>query len=121
MKIAISVKDDSANPPFNPRFGRAPFFYLVDPETESGEAHPNPAVNADSGAGIQAAQIIAKHGATAVVSNSFGPKAYRTLTAAGIKMYLVSDGEGLSMTAILKNYLDGELTEASGPTHRGGH
>ena len=121
MKIAIPTKESGSDAAYNPRFGRSPYFYIVDPETGEGESFPNPSVNADSGAGVQAAQFIAGQGATVVISNSFGPKAYQTLNAARIQMFLAPESENTSILDVLTKYREGQLTEAEGPTNRGGH
>lgn len=59
MKIAVTAAKPGLSSPVEPRFGRSPYFLLVDSETLEFEAEKNPNVGAASGAGIQSAQLIA--------------------------------------------------------------
>jgi len=54
MRICISATANSLDAPVDPRFGRCPYFIIVDLETMQFEAVPNPASGAMGGAGIQA-------------------------------------------------------------------
>lgn len=121
MKIMISIAADSLSGPFDPRFGRAANFCLVDSETGEWEVVPNPAINATGGAGVQASQIIVQKGAQAAISGDFGPNAYMTLAAAGIRMFLAPAGEALSGQDLLDRYSAGQLQEVEAPTHGGHH
>jgi predicted Fe-Mo cluster-binding NifX family protein len=98
----------------DPRFGRAPRFVVVD--TESGEAvdeFDNPAVNADHGAGPQAAALVAEHGARGVVSGDFGPKAQAALEGLGLGMWKFKDTATVEET--LRLYREGGLEEIRPP------
>jgi len=110
MKIAVSAtgKDMSSN--VDPRFGRAKYFIVVDTDTNESAAHDNAQnLNVAQGAGIQAGETVARLGAKALVTGNVGPKAFRILNAAGIKVYL--SGEGTVADAIRK-FKAGELKEA---------
>ena len=121
MKIAITTQTGSLDSPLDPRFGRAANFVIVNAETEEWQAHPNPALNASGGAGVQAAQFISGHGAQAAISGDFGPKAYSALSAAGIQMFLVPAGEDLTARQLLARYREGQLRQVSAPTNPGHH
>jgi predicted Fe-Mo cluster-binding NifX family protein len=86
MNIAISITAASLDALPEPRFGRAAAFMLVDTDTGQRQIVANPAVDAPGGAGVRAAECIVQHGAEAVISGSFGPKASDVLSAAGISM-----------------------------------
>ncbi len=119
MKIIISASGNTIDHPFNPRFGRADFFILIDSETRAWQALPNPAADARGGAGPQAVQFLVKQGAQAVVSGSFGPNAYAALEAAGIAAYVASGG---SVAEVLQQFIDGQLEQvkaATGPERHG--
>ena len=118
MKIAITTETGNLDGAFDARFGRAAHFVLVDDETEEWQAYANPARNASGGAGIQAAQFISKHGAKAAISGDFGPKAYNALVAGGIQMFLAPANESLTARDLLARYQQGQLTQASAPTHQ---
>ncbi len=121
MKIAISISGNKADSPFDPRFGRAAAFWLVDTETGAWSVHDNPALSASGGAGVQAAQFIAKLGAQAVVSGAYGPNAADTLSPAGIEMYLMPGNETCTVAEVLALFKAGKLTQTEAATHAGHH
>jgi len=86
MKIAISTAGASLDADTEPRFGRCPYFIIVDPETLEFEAVNNSAAMAAGGAGISAAQSIADKGVQAVLTGHCGPNAHQVLSAAGIQI-----------------------------------
>jgi predicted Fe-Mo cluster-binding NifX family protein len=121
MKIAISISGNKLESPFDPRFGRATAFCLVDSETGEWSTHENPALSASGGAGVQAAQFIAKLGVQAVISGAYGPNAFDTLSPAGVEMYLASTGETLIAADVLALFKAGKLSKAAAATHAGHH
>ncbi|MBD3184247.1 dinitrogenase iron-molybdenum cofactor biosynthesis protein [Candidatus Poribacteria bacterium] len=93
MKIAVSAQDSNLDAKIDPRFGRAQCFLVVDPDTWDFEIVDNKQnLQAPAGAGIQAAQIVSDSGADAVLTFNCGPKAFRTLEAAGVKVYVGVEG-----------------------------
>jgi predicted Fe-Mo cluster-binding NifX family protein len=117
MKVAISSAGCDLSSAMDARFGRAKYFVVADTETNETEAHDNAQnLNAAQGAGIQTAQNVAALGVQAVVSGNVGPKAFRTLTAAGIKMYLCGEG---SVAEALRRFRAGELKELTGASVEG--
>jgi predicted Fe-Mo cluster-binding NifX family protein len=121
MKLAVSISGNTIESAFDPRFGRAAAFCLVDSETGAWTAHENPALSAPGGAGVQAAQFIAKLGAQAVVSGAYGPNAANTLAPAGVTMYLAPTGDNLTATDILALFKAGKLQKAEAATRAGRH
>jgi predicted Fe-Mo cluster-binding NifX family protein len=121
MKIAISTTSPGIESAVDPRFGRGAYFLLVDSDTLEWQAHPNPAIDARGGAGVQAAQFIAGHGAQVAISGDFGPNAYSALAAAGIRMFLVPAGDSPAASQLLARYQRGELKEVTAPTGPGHH
>lgn len=89
MNLAITAQGTELNAAVEPRFGRAPYFLLVDSETDRFTVHDNVRnLNAPQGAGIQSAQTVARLGAEALLTGNVGPKAFATLQAAGISVYI---------------------------------
>ena len=113
MKIAVSSTGKDLNSQIDPRFGRCQYFIFIDPETMEFEVSENEGLMASGGAGVQAAQLIAQRGATALITGNLGPNAASALSAAGIKVYLVPGGTAREVTEAFKT---GKLKEASGPT-----
>lgn len=87
MKIAVAAAGDSLQAAADPRFGRCANFVVVDTETGDATAVANSGAEAGSGAGINAAQIVANTGATVVIGGSFGPNAIEALAAGGIEAF----------------------------------
>jgi predicted Fe-Mo cluster-binding NifX family protein len=111
MKIVLTSTGKTLADPLDLRFGRAKYFILVDVETGDLTVHDNTQnLNAAQGAGIQAGETVARLGAQAVVTGNVGPKAFRILEAAGIKVFLCSAGSG---TEAVRKFKAGELKEAS--------
>lgn len=96
----------------DPRFGRCPYFIIVDIDTMDFEAIPNTSYNALSGAGIEAAQIIANKGAKIVLTGNVGPKAYQALSAVGIQ---ITTGMIGTVREAVTKYMMGELENNSNP------
>lgn len=119
MKLIISISGNKLESPFDPRFGRAAAFCLVDSETGEWSVYENPALAASGGAGVQAAQFVAKLGAQAVVSGAYGPNAFDALSPAGIEMYLAPTGETLTAADVLTLFKAGKLQKAEAATHTG--
>jgi predicted Fe-Mo cluster-binding NifX family protein len=120
MKVAITSGSGALDAGFDLHFGRASHFCLIDLESEAIETVANPAVSASSGAGIQAAQLMGQHAVNAVISGSFGPKAFQALNTAGITMYAVPNGDSLIVGDVLAQMKAGGLQPLDTPSH-GGH
>jgi predicted Fe-Mo cluster-binding NifX family protein/ferredoxin len=92
MKIAVTATAATLDAALEPRFGRCPYFLIVETDDLQFEAVPNPNVSRDSGAGIQTAQLVAQKGARFVVTGNCGPNAYQTLAAAGLGIIVGCSG-----------------------------
>jgi len=92
MKIAVTATGPSLDDQVEPRFGRAPYYLFIDPETMEFEAIQNPNVAAGGGAGIQSAQLMSEHGAKYVLTGNCGPNAFQVFGAAGIKVIVGVSG-----------------------------
>lgn len=86
MRIGISATETSLDAEVDPRFGRCPYFIIIDPETMQFEVMENSSAAASGGAGISAAQVMVGKGVEAVLTGNCGPNAYQVLSAAGIKV-----------------------------------
>ena len=109
MKILITSGGKALTDAVDPRFGRASHFILADLETGDITPHDNSQnLNAAQGAGIQAAETVVRLGAKVVITGNVGPKAFRVLSAAGIKVFLVKDG---TVADAIARFKKGELSE----------
>jgi predicted Fe-Mo cluster-binding NifX family protein len=117
MKICVSASSDSLDANVDPRFGRCPYFVVVDSETMEFTVVSNDSTNAAHGAGIQAAQTVANMGAKVVITGNVGPNAFNVLSATGIKIVTGVSG---SIRDAVEKYKSGQLQETGNPTV-GGH
>ena len=102
-KIAITSEGPTLDDRVDPRFGRAAGFIIIDPESLEFEYVDNGAGQArGQGAGIQAAETVARAGAKAVLTGFVGPKAYQALAAAGIR--IAQNLENLSVREALGRF-----------------
>ena len=117
MKICVSASSDSLDANVDSRFGRCPYFVVVDSETMEFSAILNDSNNAAHGAGIQAAQTAANMGVKVVITGNVGPNAFNVLSATGIKIVTGVSG---SIRDAVEKYKSGQLKETGNPTV-GGH
>jgi predicted Fe-Mo cluster-binding NifX family protein len=103
MKIAVSVSSPDPEADFDPRFGRAAAFVIVDDDTDEQQAVINPAALLNSGAGIRAAEFLIRQGVEAVISGAFGPKAHDVLRTAGLRLYQANSGTANVLVNRLRN------------------
>lgn len=86
------------------RFGRAEAFIFIDVDTgKIINQLSNNSVEATQGAGLGAAAMIASQKVKAVVSGSFGPKAFEALTKLNIEMWITSQECSVQETIKLFN------------------
>lgn len=110
MKIAFTTSGNDLNAPLDSRFGRAAKFLVYDLDTNTFSVIDNQQnLNAAQGAGIQSAETVARSGAKALVTGHCGPKAFRVLSAAGIKVYTT---DAATVEEALERFRTGKLTMA---------
>lgn len=86
-KIAVTSEGPSLDHLVDPRFGRAAGFVVVDLETMDTQYIDNGQSQVMAqGAGIQAAELVARAGVKCLLTGYVGPKAFKALSAAGIKV-----------------------------------
>ena len=117
MKICVTSVSGDLDAQVDPRFGRCPYFTIVDSETMEFNAISNDSTNAAHGAGIQAAQTVANIGVKVVITGNVGPNAFNVLSATGIKIVTGASG---SVKEAVEKYKSGQLQETGNPTV-GGH
>lgn len=110
MKVVFTTSGNDLHAPLDSRFGRAARFLVYDLASETFELFDNQQnMNAAQGAGIQAAEVVARLGGAALVTGHCGPKAFRVLLASGVKIY---NTEARTVAEALELYRAGKLTEA---------
>ena len=109
MLIAFSVDSNNEKAMMDSRFGRCPFFALLDDQSGDIEYVANPAAGVAVGAGTGAAQMLINRDVAAVVSGQVGPKALEILEAAEVPIYLAP--VELSFSTARQRYQDGQLQQ----------
>jgi len=117
LKICLTSTGESLRSPLSPRFGRCPYFLIVDTEKGSLQAIKNGSAGAARGAGIAAAQTVSDAGCEVLITGNVGPNAFYALEAAGIKVF--TGALGASCEQALRDYNEGKLSAASAATARG--
>ncbi|MGQ9688615.1 MAG: NifB/NifX family molybdenum-iron cluster-binding protein [Desulfobaccales bacterium] len=117
MKIAVSASGPNLDAAVDPRFGRAPYILIIDPDTLEFDAVPNQMnLQAAQGAGIQTASLVARYKPQAVLTGNCGPKAFQTLQAAGIQVIVEVSGP---VRQAVEQYRAGRLAPAQAPNVTG--
>ena len=110
-RIAVTSEGPSLDDKVDPRFGRAAGFVVVDLDTMDTEYIDNGRSQVMAqGAGIQAAELVARAGVSCLLTGYVGPKAFQALSAAGIKM--VQNLEGLTVRQAVERFKSGQVDMA---------
>ena len=109
MKIAVSSTGPNLDSAVEARFGRCPYFLIVDPATLEFEAIANANLELRGGAGIQAAQLVSEKEPSVVLTGSCGPNASQVFNEAGIK---VVTGVAGSVLQVVQQFTAGSLKTA---------
>lgn len=113
-KIAVSSYGPTLDDKVDPRFGRAGGYVVVDVNTRETQYIDNGASQVMShGAGIQAAELVARAGADVLLSGYVGPQAFQALSAAGI--VIGQNCENLTIREAVDRFLDGKIPVADAP------
>ncbi len=109
MRIAVTAVEPQLDAAVDPRFGRCPFFLIVETDNLSFEALDNANQALGQGAGIQSARLLAERGVKCVLTGNCGPNAHQTLNAAGIEVVVGCAG---TVRQIVEQFNAGQLKPA---------
>ncbi len=91
MKVAVTAQGQELSSALDKRFGRAQWIIVVDSDSRDYQAYENTAnLNMAQGAGIQTAKRVIDLGVDAVLTGNVGPKAFATLKAAEVQIFLTA-------------------------------
>ena len=117
-RIAVTSEGPSLDDQVDPRFGRAAGFVVVDLESMDTQYIDNGRSQVMAqGAGIKAAQLIARAGVSCLLTGYVGPKAFQALAAAGIQVG--QNLEGLTVRDALERYKCGQVEMAKAANRAG--
>jgi len=110
VNIAITSEGKDLDSKVDPRFGRAAYFIIVDPETMAFEVVENSqSLDLPQGAGIQAGKTIVDQKVDVLLTGNCGPKAFKVLQSAGVKIMTGVSGQ---VRDALLQFKNNELKEA---------
>ena len=109
MKIAVTSTGSTLDDQVEARFGRCPYFLVVDTDSMGYEAMENPNLALGGGAGIQSAQMMAERGVSHVLTGNCGPNAFRVFGEAGVQVIVGVFGP---VREAVERFKAGELTAA---------
>jgi predicted Fe-Mo cluster-binding NifX family protein len=113
MKIAVASKGETLSSRVDERFGRCPYFLVLDTTSMTIEAIENPGLKEKNAAGIRSCQMLIDMNIDAVVVKNVGHNVFVTLTGAGMDVYTVKSGTVKAAIELLKR---GELSIVEHPT-----
>ena len=113
MKIAIASKGKTLSSHVDDRFGRCPYFLVLDTTSMTTETIENPGQKEKNAAGIRACQMLIGKNINAVVVKNIGHNSHVTLTGAGMDVYTVTSG---TVSAAIRKVKRSELTPSERPT-----
>jgi predicted Fe-Mo cluster-binding NifX family protein len=111
MRIAVTTEGNDLDAQIDSRFGRAAKFLIVDSETMRFDVVANTqSLDLAQGAGIQSAQNVLVHKPDVVLTGNCGPKAFRVLKVAGIRVVVGVKGR---IGDAIRDYRNGKYVEAT--------
>jgi predicted Fe-Mo cluster-binding NifX family protein/ferredoxin len=113
MKIAVTSTGPSLDDNVEARFGRCPYFLIIDTDTMDYEALENPNIALGGGAGIQSAQLISEKGVTTILTGNCGPNAFNVFGKVGIQVVVGISGP---VRNGVEQFKAGVFSSASGPS-----
>ncbi|HOV68545.1 MAG TPA: NifB/NifX family molybdenum-iron cluster-binding protein [Methanoregulaceae archaeon] len=106
MKVCFTAKGATIDSASEERFGRAPYFIIVDIDSGATESVENPYIEGAGGVGPKAAQLLISRDVRALVSGQVGGNAREALVAAGIEIFTFRGGSvGDALEQFRKNAL----------------
>jgi len=112
MKIAVTSTGPTLDDNVEARFGRCPYFLIIDTDTMQYEAIENPNIAIGGGAGIQSAQLMSEKGVIAVLTGNCGPNAFNVFGQAGIQVIVGVNGP---VRNAVEQFKRGAFSSASQP------
>ncbi len=119
MKVAVTANGKDLKAHVDPRFGRAAYFIILDPDTKEYQVVENAqSMELPQGAGIQAGKKIVENKVDVLLTGNCGPKAFKVLNAAGIKVVINAEG---TVEEAVEKFKKGELGDYARSPNVAGH
>jgi len=121
MKIAVSATGPTLEDQVDPRFGRCPYFIIVNPDTMEFDSLANTNAELGGGAGIQSAKLVMEKGATTILTGSCGPNAVQVFEQGDVQIVTGVSGK---VREVVQQFSSGSLnppaTSEAAPRFSGG-
>ncbi|MEF8832625.1 MAG: NifB/NifX family molybdenum-iron cluster-binding protein [Candidatus Thermoplasmatota archaeon] len=117
MKVAISADGNNEKANVDERFGRCPYFVIVDTDEMEYDSIENEHTKESHGVAPQVVQMLSGMDVEAVITGNVGPNGYQTLESAEIKVYRASR----KISDAVEKLKEGELEEIETETVKGHH
>ncbi len=111
MRLCVTSAGRDIEAKIDARFGRAPYFLIIDTDTSAPEVVVNSAADQGQGAGIAAAQLVIDKGVDGILTGAVGPNVLTALRGSGIKLFEKASSEDTVKEALAK-FKKGEFNEA---------
>lgn len=109
--ICITAQAAGVDAPFEERFGRAPYFIILNLKTGTIESVQNAFAQASGGVGPRSVSMIVDNGAQYLITGQMGGNAAEALATSGIKAYSYRGGG--TVADAVKAFLAGNLPSIS--------
>lgn len=110
MRLCVTSTGKEIEANIDISFGRAPWFLIIDTDTNATEAVENTNAAQGQGAGIGAVQLVSDKGVEGVLTGHVGPNALNAFRTSGIKLFLGVSSKDTVKEALIK-FKDGEYSE----------
>jgi predicted Fe-Mo cluster-binding NifX family protein len=111
MKVAVSATGKDLDSSIDERFGRCPYYLIIETDNMSNETLENTNADLSSSAGIQSAALVASKGVEAVITGNCGPKAMQVFDTANIA---VLTGQRGTIRTAVEQYKSSLLQPSAG-------
>ena len=121
MRIVVSATEKDINGPVDMRFGRCPYFLVIEAEGKSIKSHKaveNRSANQMGAAGMTSAQEVAEMKPDAIITVNIGPRAFVVFKQLGIDVYQATGTIKEAVDALLQGKLK-KVENSTGPGHMG--
>jgi len=92
MILCVTARGRGLDALVEPRFGRAPFFLMLEPDGIALTPVENPYTDARGGVGPRAVQVLVDHHVETLITGQVGANAVAALKAAGIRVFTCPEG-----------------------------
>lgn len=107
MKVAIALEENKYEAQVDRRVGRAPYFLIIDIETNNYEIIENEAKDEVTGAGLKVIKNLVTLGIEVLIAGDVGPKAAVLIEEFDLPVYKL--GELTSVDEVLKAFKEKKL------------